>query len=1723
LAGVAATIAMGITANGGGSAQAATAQSQPGLATAGSDPQAGFVRLPGHVLDMLSRARLLAPSPQSRDEQLDLTLTLKRDDQAGFERYLGDVYDKQSKNFRHFLTQAQIAARFGPSRQAYQEALDYLRSQGFRLVQGSSNRMTLTVRGTRATVERSFDLHLGDYKLGDTAFYANDFDPALPRPIAPHVLDISGLSNLARPHHGVKLIALPLQLIACSLGIGVIPHHTDRSIEGTSQIDDDALYDFVYCVNHDMSLLGFGPALTINGGQVQLVPNFFTNNNGSGIERPPGFASAYSALRAATPPSSGAATIIDGTGQTVGLLEFDAFHSTDIANFLALSGAAPTVFNNVTTIPVNGGIATPGADEDEVLLDIDDLLYVAPGAKIKVFEAPFTGQASSYSAVFNAMITSGVTIISNSWASCEDQVSLADAQAIDQILQSAVASGISVFSGTGDDGSTCLDGSANTVSVPADSPNVTAVGGSSRLLGPGFTYQSETWWDGSNATPQTGQGGFGVSRYFGRPSYQNSLNAGTMRSIPDVVANADPAHGVSICQADAGGCPTPYLYGGTSSATPLWAGFMALLNQSAGQNLGSLNLLAYPLAGTNAFHGPAALQSDFAHVGLGSPNLDALLLALTHQKVGAVSASASLLSYFASASYFLGTSQAAGVPADGASPLSVVVRLVDANGNPVAGKTVTLAPAGSAKIVPTSGVSSSADGSVTFTVTDATIESLAFSATDSTDGITIQNSSPVAFVAPPATSAGISANPPTVTADGSSAATITIALKDSLNRPTPGKTVSVSAGGAHAVLTGPTPTVTDANGQIQFTATDQVNETVTFSAVDVTDGNLSFPGTATVTYSKGTATACNVGLVPVAASGYSITPLMTGLPASPSFYFGNVNWSCSGANFPAFAPSGAVLESDFVTGGVYETGLSGGSVSTANLLSNLNLTIANFVFTADGNLYATQKATTGDFTTGDIIQVDPTTGASLRVVASGLTCPSSLAVDPLSGDLFFDDECSGAGSNNASLFRLVDPAGTDTSRPTSVVPYTTLPSSPNGAIAFAPNGTIYVLAFGSPSTVEQVSATNAASVTVSPVAGITTESGIAIGATNADGSAQSLLVDPAGVLSEVSIANPTQTTVLATVSPGVGVAGPDGCLYSAHYDTVYRLANSTGGCTFAPTSPAPALSLTPTVVAPSPAQGSTETFTATLQNVSAPSGVPVYFVVQGANSQVKVVDTDADGKAVLQYTAEHAGSDTVTAGTTANSLSLNSNTVQLTWSAGQHTSFLSLNASPEAGTVNLPVTVIASLYDASASPTSAVSGQSVVFTLGSSSCTAATNAAGTAACSLTPAQTGVTTLSASFAGNSSYTAAKNSLGFAVSVASPQAPTVALNVSPTAITAGTSATLSWSSSNAKSCTASGAWSGAEATSGTQSVTPTSAGSYSYTLTCTGNGGSATATAVLSATLVTVTVTAHSGGGLMTWPVIFLLGLLAMLRWRGMGRAPGRRQAVHLGVVSLMGGVAVSLLLAGKPAWADQPPAGGTAVGGSFAWLEPVYVGIRFGSMTTRLHTGNIDAGLAALGYSGLSASTGESEPAGTLYIGYELAPHADLEFDYTHRSANVATLNGTVPTSASVLPLLQDTTELIRGYGNIYALSFRPRVELAPKLMLDPRIGAFLWDTKTAVRALDERFDNTHAGGGLTLGVGIAYRVWRGLEFGAGADFFRGVPNNVGTLYAGTLEWRFGRR
>ena len=164
-------------------AQAAPAQQQANLP------------LSGHVLPALAYA---FPASRADTAPLTVTLVLNRDDEAGFQKYLRDVYDPTSETFRHFMSAQQIAEKFGPSHESYARLSSFVAAQNLSLTTPSANRMTLTVTGARADVEKAFAVHIGDYTIGERTFFANRDAPMLPADIAPHVNAVLGLSNLAQ-------------------------------------------------------------------------------------------------------------------------------------------------------------------------------------------------------------------------------------------------------------------------------------------------------------------------------------------------------------------------------------------------------------------------------------------------------------------------------------------------------------------------------------------------------------------------------------------------------------------------------------------------------------------------------------------------------------------------------------------------------------------------------------------------------------------------------------------------------------------------------------------------------------------------------------------------------------------------------------------------------------------------------------------------------------------------------------------------------------------------------------------------------------------------------------------------------------------------------------------------------------------------------------------------------------------------------------------------------------------------------------------------------------------------------------------------------------------------------------------------------------------------------------------------------------------------------------
>jgi len=269
----------------------------------------------------------------------------------------------------------------------------------------------------------------------------------------------------------------------------------------------------------------------------------------------------------------------NGAGQTIAIV--DAFNDPNIiadANtfssqwglqqFNVSGGPTLKVLNQTggTTLPGNSAKGTWDLEE---ALDVEWAHAVAPDANIILFEATSNSNANLFKAVDTAAAFTGVSVVSMSWSGGE---SSSETGLDSNFVTPNGHQGVTFLAATGDNGSPS--------GYPAFSPDVVAVGGTTLDIDSSGDYLAEGAWSGS---------GGGISQFEAQPSYQVGKVNGTsssLRTVPDVSMNADPNSGVYVLDSFDGGW---FQVGGTSLATPLWGGLIAIANQGRAQ-LGQTSL-----------------------------------------------------------------------------------------------------------------------------------------------------------------------------------------------------------------------------------------------------------------------------------------------------------------------------------------------------------------------------------------------------------------------------------------------------------------------------------------------------------------------------------------------------------------------------------------------------------------------------------------------------------------------------------------------------------------------------------------------------------------------------------------------------------------------------------------------------------------------------------------------------------------------------------------------------------------------------------------------------------------------------------------------------------------------------------------------------------------------------------------------------------------------------
>jgi subtilase family serine protease len=564
--------------------------------------------------------------PASRP--LHVTITLRPRSPAALSAYAEAVSTPGAPDYRHYLTPSQFAVRFGAAPSEIATVQRTLRAEGLQPGPVAANRLSIPLSADAGTLERAFSLSLLRVRLPDgRSAVVNDRAPALPALAAGQVQAVVGLSSLQAP----RPLRQPSAPRMRAAPVGRLSGHVATG----------------------------GPQPCGAAGSGASSQGAYTADQ---------IASAYS--------FSGLYRAGDeGQGETVALYELEPYAAGDIAAYASCYGIDPQISN----VTVDGG-AGSGPGSGEAALDIEQVIGLAPRARVLVYEGPNSnsdGPGSGPYDVLSAIVTQDAArIVSTSWGQCEALQGAAAVRAESVLLEEAAIQGQSVLAAAGDEGSEDCNEANNTpntslaVDDPGSQPWVTSVGGTTlSALGP--PPREVVWNNGGNVGAllglAPGAGGGGLSRFWAMPAYQSAAaaalhvigryssggpcsSAGDCREVPDVAADADPNTGYEIYYNGSGaagpGVPSGWqASGGTSAAAPLWAALVALADAGVACShgpVGFLNPALYRAAGsayaadfhditsgnndftaTNGGRYPAGTGYDMAS-GLGTPDAAAL-------------------------------------------------------------------------------------------------------------------------------------------------------------------------------------------------------------------------------------------------------------------------------------------------------------------------------------------------------------------------------------------------------------------------------------------------------------------------------------------------------------------------------------------------------------------------------------------------------------------------------------------------------------------------------------------------------------------------------------------------------------------------------------------------------------------------------------------------------------------------------------------------------------------------------------------------------------------------------------------------------------------------------------------------------------------------------------------------------------------------------------------
>jgi subtilase family serine protease len=508
-------------------------------------------------------------------EGMKLVFQLTPEQQSSLDILLRQQLDPSSPNYHKWLTPEQYADRFGVSSGDMARAANWLRQQGFTAVIPARSRTWISFNGSAAQVEAAFHTPVHQYLVNGKMHYANANEPSLPGAFRGLVVAIGPLNSF-RPR----------------------PHAVVKSVQ----------------------------------------PHFTSDVSGKHFLAPDDFATIYDVRGLYNSGIDGSFETIAVLGQTD--LSTDSNHNNqyDVQTFRSAANLAAANLQ-VILVPGQSDPGSDAADQDEANLDLEWSSAVARNAMLIYVNS----KNVLFSSLPYAVDQNLAPVISVSYGLCEAQFSSSEIATLTSAAMQANAQGQTIVASTGDSGPADCDYSADpnnpvksathgyAVDVPASLPYVTGMGGAefsegndtgatqywsgtnNSNSGSAISYIPEMTWNDTASDGSLAAGGGGVSTLFTKPSWQSGAGvpADGQRDVPDLALSSSADHdGYLICSRSS--CVSGFrradqtlnVLGGTSAATPTFAGIVALIVQQTNQPQGNVNPILYGLAASapSAFH-----------------------------------------------------------------------------------------------------------------------------------------------------------------------------------------------------------------------------------------------------------------------------------------------------------------------------------------------------------------------------------------------------------------------------------------------------------------------------------------------------------------------------------------------------------------------------------------------------------------------------------------------------------------------------------------------------------------------------------------------------------------------------------------------------------------------------------------------------------------------------------------------------------------------------------------------------------------------------------------------------------------------------------------------------------------------------------------------------------------------------------------------------------------